>query len=158
MEDPVQRCTTTAYSKIAFLLFLLSSTGGFGQKAQEPRCLSYEPSVVKLYGTLIHKAFPGPPNYRDIRRGDTPQVSWLLNLDAPICVDQDKVQPDLNPRHKKIHTIQLVVPVEFYSKYKDLIGKPIIVTGKLFGAHTVHHRTPVLITVSSLAEAEQPLR
>jgi hypothetical protein len=73
-------------------------------------------------------------------------------------VDQDKAQPDLNPAHKRIRTIHLVVPVEFYSKYKDLLGKQVIVTGTLFGAHTVHHRTPVLLTLSGLAEAHEPLR
>lgn len=145
---------TTTCAKIAVLLLLISSTRCFGQKMIESRCLSYEPSVVKLTGILQHKVFPGPPNYEDLRRGDAPEVIWLLNLAAPICVDQDKAQPDLNPAHKKIRTIQLVLPVEFYSKYKDLLGKQIIVTGKLFGAHTIHHRTPVLLTVSSLAGAD----
>ncbi len=102
----------------------------------------------------MHKVFPGPPNYKDLQRGDTPEVLWLLNLAAPICVNQDKAQPDLNPSHKKIQTIQLVLPVEFFSKYKDLLGKRIIVTGSLFGAHTIHHRTAVLFTVSSLADAD----
>ena len=158
METPANPRLADAYTKIAVLFFLVASTGSFVQKAKDPRCLSYGPAVVQLTGTLIHKAFPGPPNYEDLRRGDTPEVLWLLNLAAPICVDQDKEQPDLNPSHKKIRTIQLVLPVEFYSKYKDLLGKQIIVTGQLFGAHTIHHRTPVLITVSSLAEAGHPVR
>jgi hypothetical protein len=137
--------------------FLSRIHGQFAQKTADPRCLSYEPAVVQLTGTLIHKVYPGPPDYKDLRRGDAPEVLWLLNLAMPICVDQDKEQPDLNASHKKIRTIQLVLPVEFYSKYKDLLGKQIIVTGKLFGAHTIHHRTPVLLTVSSLARADQPL-
>ena len=87
-----------------------------------------------------------------------PQVSWLLTLAKPVCVNQDKVQPDLNPAHKKIRTIQLVVPVEFYKKYKDLLGQQVVVTGTLFGAHTDHHRTPVLLTVESLAKADHPER
>jgi hypothetical protein len=149
---------TTSCAGIAVLLLLILSIRCFGQKTIESRCLSYEPSVVKLTGILQHKVFPGPPNYEDLRRGDAPEVIWLLNLASPICVDQDKAQPDLNPAHKGIRTIHLVVPVEFYSKYKDLLGKQVIVTGTLFGAHTVHHRTPVLLTLSGLAEAHEPLR
>ena len=158
METPANPRLAAAYTKIAVLFFLVAFTGGFAQKTKAPRCLSYEPAVVQLTGTLIHKVFPGPPNYEDLRRGDTPEVLWLLNLAAPICVDQDKEQPDLNPSHKKIRTIQLVLPAEFYSKYKDLLGKQIIVTGKLFGAHTIHHRTPVLLMVSSLTRVDQPIR
>jgi uncharacterized protein DUF4431 len=156
--DTVERFATTVYTKITVLLYLLSSTGSFGQATKGQRCLSYEPSVIQLTGTLMHKVFPGPPNYKDLRSGDMPEVLWLLNLTAPICVDQDKAQPDLNPSHKKIRTIQLVLPVEFFRKYENLLGKRIIVTGTLFGAHTIHHRTPVLLTVNSLAGADQPVR
>src|SRR5438309_11829766 len=109
MENPVNACLAAAYAKIAVLLFLDASTGCFAQKTKGcPRCLFYEPAVVQLTGTLIHKVYPGPPDYQDLRRGDAPEVLWLLSLAVPICVDQDKVQPDLNPSHKKIQTIQLV--------------------------------------------------
>lgn len=155
--DPVLRCAATVFTRIIVLLFLLSSTVSFGLTTKSPSCLSYEPSVVQLTGTLMRKVFPGPPNYKDIRSGDTPEVLWLLNLTAPICVDQDKAQADLNPSHKKIRTIQLVLPVEYFNKYKGLLGKRIVVTGTLFGAHTIHQRTPVLLTVSSLADADQTL-
>jgi hypothetical protein len=145
---------TTSCAKIAVLLLLISSIRCFGQKAIESHCLSYEPSVVKLTGILQRKVFPGPPNYEDLRRGDAPEVIWLLNLAAPICVNEDKAQPDLNPAHDKARTMHLVIPAEFYSKYKELLGKQVTVTGTLFGAHTAHHRTPVLLTVKTMAAAK----
>lgn len=135
------------------ILFFLS-TGCFGQSEARTNCLSYEPTVVKLSGTLIRKTFPGPPNYASVSRGDKPETYWLLNLPQPVCVDQDKTSADLNPAQKDVRVIQLVVPQKFYKKYKQLVGKKIIATGTLFGEFTGHHHTSVLLTVIDLTKAE----
>lgn len=145
---------TCAIAIVQILVFLSAVTAGHGQPIARSTCLSYEPSVVRLRGTLVRKTFPGPPNYADIHRGDKAEVYWLLNLSRPVCVDQDNTQPDSNPAHKDIRQLQLVVPAEFYSKYKSLVGHRVSVSGTLFGEHTAHHRTPVLVTVKSLAKAD----
>ena len=117
-------------------------------------CLSYEPSVVELRGTIISQTFPGPPDYTSIRGGDRPEVYWLVVLSDPICVDQDKADPDLNPAQKDIHKVQMVFrDVNIYKTQKDLVGKRVVAKGTLFGAHTGHHHTPVLLTVSTLTKA-----
>jgi hypothetical protein len=54
-------------------------------------CRSYEPALVALHGTLHRKTFAGPPNYRDIRKGDKAET-YSLHLDSPICVSQDKAR------------------------------------------------------------------
>lgn len=137
------------------LLILGSATAGLGQTTARAHCLSYEPSVVKLTGTLFRKTYPGPPNYEDVRRGDRPETSWFLKLSKPACVNADKEQPDLNPAHENIRTVQLVIPAEFYKKYKHLVGLRVIATGTLYGEFTGHHHTPVLLTVKSLEGAPQ---
>ena len=116
-------------------------------------CRSYEPAPVALHGTLSRRTFAGPPNYRDIRKGDRAETYWLLNLDSPICVNQDKVEPDLNPGQKNVRRVQLVLNLGEYKRFKMLMGKRVVATGSLFGAHTAHHHTPVLLIVTSL---EQP--
>ncbi|MBZ5547108.1 MAG: DUF4431 domain-containing protein [Acidobacteriia bacterium] len=116
-------------------------------------CRSYEPAVVALHGTLVRKTFAGPPNYRDIRKGDKAETYWLLNLDSPICLNEDKAEPDLNPAQKNVRRVQLVLDQEAYEHFKAMLGKRVVATGSLFGAHTGHHHTPVLLRVSSL---EQP--
>jgi hypothetical protein len=158
VRRPTNFYPVTGFVTIVFLLFLLSSAGSFTQVAAKSHCLSYEPSVVKLTGTLVRKTFPGPPEYTSVRRGDRPEVYWLVNLAQPVCVDEDKAQPDLNPAHKDIRTVQLVVFSELYKKYKYMVGGRVVATGTLFGEHTAHHRTPVLLTVVSLAKADQPER
>ena len=117
-------------------------------------CLSYEPSAVELHGTIIRETFPGPPNYASIRGGDKPEEYWFVVLSDPICVDQDKAEPDLNPAQKDIHKIQLVFrSADIYKTQKDLVGKRVVAKGMLFGANTGHHHTPVLLTVSTLSKA-----
>jgi hypothetical protein len=120
-----------------------------------PACLSYEPSRVQLTGTIIRRSFPGPPNYESVERGDKPEVAWLLALSQPICMEQDKKDPDLNPAQRSIRKIQLVFrDAGPYGTQKELVGKKVVARGMLFSAHTGHHHTPVLLTVSTLTKAE----
>jgi hypothetical protein len=113
-------------------------------------CLSYEPAVTTLHGTLIRKTFPGPPNYEDIHQGDEAETYWIFSLDSPICVDQNKSEPDLNPAKKDVRQVELVLQPEMYRRYRALLTRRVVATGTLFGAHTSHHHTPVLLTVKSI--------
>jgi hypothetical protein len=119
---------------------------------QSPRssCVSYEPTVVGLQGTLSRKTIAGPPEYSDIRKGDKPETFWFLILDSPICVNEDKCQPDLNPRQEDIRELQLVLEPVMYKTYRKLVNKKVVASGTLFGAHTIHHRTPVLLMIHDI--------
>ena len=140
-------------ARIVWIVLGISFGPALAQTPTSP-CLSYEPGAVKLSGILVRKTFPGPPNYEDIHRGDRPETYWLLNLPQPVCVDEDKRDPDLNPAHDGIRIVQLVLTGEAYKKYKNLVGKRVVATGTLFCEHTGHHHTPVLLTVNALARAE----
>lgn len=118
-----------------------------------PRCLSYEPTVVTLSGTLVRKTFPGPPNYESIRKGGRPETSWFLDLSESLCVNESATEPDLNPKQIGVREIQLVVKPDQYQQHKGLVGRKVLATGTLFGEHTGHHRTPVLLTLRTLDEA-----
>src|SRR5262245_47035155 len=69
-------------------------------------CLKYEPTVVRLTGTFVRKTFPGPPEYEDVRKGDRPEIYWLLRLPSPICVDES--DPEIDTGKRDIREIQLV--------------------------------------------------
>jgi len=125
------------------------------QKSSKAACLSYEPSVVELTGILIRRTFPGPPNYESVHRGDSPEVYWLIDLSRPVCVHEGKTNPDLNPARKDIRRVQLVIlDPTIYETKKELIGKRVVARGALFGEHTRHHHTRVLLTTSTLTKAE----
>jgi hypothetical protein len=137
---------------VGFILAMLP-TLSFGQ-VELAGCKSYEPAVVSLHGTLIRKTLAGPPNYADIRHGDRAETFLFLNLDRPICVDEDKSEPDLNPKQTNIRRVQLVLfGTGAYDKYKALVGKRVVAAGTLFGWHTGHHHTPVLLTVNNIEQA-----
>jgi hypothetical protein len=136
---------------LLFLLPLLPVVGV--AQIEPPGCSSYEPAVVALHGTLIRRTFAGPPNYTDIQKGDQPETYFLLNLDSPICVNEDKSSPELYPLQKDVHRVQLVLDEQAYERFKMLLGKRVVATGSLFGAHTGHHHTSILLTVTSLEKA-----
>ena len=50
--------------------------------------------------------------------------------------------------------IQLVLDPKLYKTQRKLVGQRVVAEGTLFGAHTAHHRTDVLLTVRTLAKAE----
>ena len=134
------------------VLLMIPCATCVGQTKADAACLSYEPSLVKLEGKLTRKTFPGPPNYESVRRGDRPETYWLLNLERPLCVDQDPKNADLNGAQKDIRIVQLVIDRKVYQAHAGLIGTHVVVTGTLFGAISGHHHTPVLLSVATMAE------
>ena len=132
------------------LILLLTGVTGLSQ-LEPAGCLSYEPALVALHGTLTRRTFAGPPNYEDIRKGDKAETFLFLNLVSPTCVNEDKAEPDLNPSQKNIRRVQLVlVEAGAHDRVKALLGKSVVVTGTLFGGITAHHHTPVLLMIKSI--------
>jgi len=100
------------------ITLLISTNSSIGQTMPQSRCLSYEPAVVTLSGSLVCKTFPGPPNYESVKKGDKPETSWFLDLTEKVCINEDKAEPDLNPKESGIHEIQLVLRPEQYQQNK----------------------------------------
>ena len=46
--------------------------------------------ALSFEGTLNYRIFPGPPNYEDVRKGDTPEPTYILKLDDAICATGDE--------------------------------------------------------------------
>ena len=140
--------------RLQVLCTVVVMSGAAGEAIAASACLSYEPGTVELRGQVVAKVFPGPPNYQDVKRGDTPEETWLLNLPGPICVASKPSDP-LYPAASDTRQVQLVLDPAQYSQYKHLVGREVVVSGRLFAAHTGHHRTPVLITVGALKPASR---
>ena len=111
------------------------------------RCLAYEPSVVSLDGELRSSLFPGPPNYTSIARGDYPESVLILTLDRAVCVSGDPSSSRNSQSHYDLLEVQLVLSKD---QARSLIGKRVRASGTLFGAHTGHHRTPIVLQVRSI--------
>ena len=127
---------------ITFMMLLQSALVN-----KQQNCLSYDPAVVALTGTVKKVTFPGPPNYESVTRGDRPESTWVLYLNHPACV----MKNDLNDNEGQVLTMQLVFSdPNLVARYKPLLGKQVTVEGTLFHSQTGHHHTKVLITVKHI--------
>lgn len=132
-----------------FALPCISSTASGERQA----CLSYEPAVVTLTGRITKHTFPGPPNYQSVRRGDAPEVTWVLHLTRPVCVERG--QDEIDEAEANVTDVQLALePVE-YTRYRNLLNQAVVVRGKLFHSHTGHHHTKVLLDVNDIKKSKR---
>ncbi len=121
-----------------------------GTEKSSPACLSYEPAVVRLRGTITPKTFPGRPNYESVEKGDEPENEWILNADMPLCTNKDSSDPN-NLSEANIRELELVfMGQQGYDTYGPMLGKTVDVTGSLFHAYTAHHHTTILLQVKDM--------
>ena len=126
------------------ILFALIPTT---QAGAAKSCLTYERNLITLNGTIERKTLPGPPNYESVAKGDQPEVIWVLHLVKPICVTATGDWEE----EKNVVEVQLVFPESRqYGRYESLVSQRVSVSGKLFHAHTGHHHTKVLLTVTGM--------
>lgn len=117
--------------------------------AEATSCLQYQPTEVTFSGTLLSKTFGGTS---DFPRKET---YWVVQLDPPVCVDPGNEDTELEPAHKNVNAIQVVIDREESETKAELVGKRVTAVGTLFSAITAHHHTPVVMMVKKL-EAAKP--
>ena len=134
-----------------FFAAVIVSILPFGTPATAARtCLTFEPAVESIVGTLVRRTFPGPPNYEDIKMGDQAETGWYVTLARPVCFAGT---PGDEPNSKNIghvNFVQLVLTHDEYTTHAGLVGKHVKVTGTFFAAQTGHHHAPVLVQVRML--------
>ena len=125
------------------LAAILASTQGISAASLQ-KCVHYEPATVSLTGTISRRTF--------INVSEQKEVVWIMKLANAICVDADE-DSEVNVKRSRVSDVQLVLDPEMFGKYRRLLGKKVRATGTLFGEHTAHHFTPVLLDVSELSLA-----
>ena len=123
---------------------------------QQQGCLPYEPTIVTLTGQLRRQTFPGAPNYRSVRRGDKPEVHWVLRLSEAACTNADS-QNETNVAEREITSVQLVLDARQYRRWRKLLRgqTAVVVSGTLFHQISAHHYTPVLLNVTDMRRATE---
>ncbi|HSX13150.1 MAG TPA: DUF4431 domain-containing protein [Chlamydiales bacterium] len=117
-------------------------------QTKEPKTVFYEPHTTELVGTIAQKTYPGPPNYSDIASGDRPETPLFLALREPVNVMLPESEEDLlNQPEQGVREIQVVFSEQ--DPPQELWSQGIRVMGKLFSAHTGHHRRRVLMMADS---------
>jgi hypothetical protein len=118
-------------------------------------------STLSFEGTLSYSIFAGPPNYEDVRKGDTPEPTYILKLDAPICATGDEF---LNPNDRfdkiQVYPADSGVAGRLLSRdLRRLAGRRVMVEGNsAFGAHTGHHHASLLLPVTNIAIPFDPTK
>lgn len=107
--------------------------------------LAYGPAT--LIGKLVEETFYGPPGYGDDPAHDKKEPVLVLQLPQPI----DVVRPpsggsELDVDRMAVTKVSLTDPKDAGTDLRKLLGQRITVKGTLFGAHTAHHHTDVLMS------------
>jgi hypothetical protein len=147
--------------RFALILALILALS-FSAPSAHAACINVkEAGSLSFQGALAYRIFAGPPNYEDVRKGDTPEPAYILTLNAPICATGDEF---LNPQ-QSFDKIQ-VYPAEsdgaghaLWRDLRQLVGKRVYVEGKsAFGAHTGHHHAPLQLPITRIAIAFDPTK
>lgn len=113
----------------------------------------FEEQEVELTGFVWRETFPGPPNYESLET-DSHETYWILVLAIPITLIARSPGSGNSFRIERIKRLQMVLTGDEYETKRHLVLHDAKVTGRLFHAHTGHHKTRALIQVS---EMEPPI-
>jgi hypothetical protein len=151
MSNHIRRATLIA-TLGATLLAL-----GAAHDAAHAACIDLQQAgSLTFEGRLTYRIFPGPPNYEDVRRGDTPEPTYILELADPVCATGEEADPSVRIDRVQVFADQSA-PSTLWSELRGLVGQRVIVAGRAaFGAHTGHHHAPLLLPISQVAPARDP--
>ncbi|HLP19815.1 MAG TPA: DUF4431 domain-containing protein [Chitinophagales bacterium] len=114
----------------------------------------YEPAVSVLHGTLFLAAYEGDFAIAETGEPDSLAVetAYVLMLDKPIDITAPAVDNSggFDVAQTNVSRIQLVPAIDA----QQYLNRKVKITGKLWGAQTVHHHTPVLISVDEIIAAD----
>jgi hypothetical protein len=127
--------------------------------AAEAACLDVrEDKLLVMEGTLNFQIFGGPPYNGGVSRGDTPEPTFIMRLDEPICaIGDDFIDPKQRVDQVQIFPSDPAVDAGLWKALRGLIGRRIRVEGRsAFGAHTGHHHAPLLLPITRVTAAPDP--
>lgn len=108
------------------------------------------PISLVFEGRLTHQILPGPPNWSDVSKGDMAESTFILELTRPTCAKGDEfLEGDV-----AVDRVQVYSPVEtIEATLRGLVGKTVVVVAdSAFGAHTRHHRAPLVAEVARVRD------
>jgi hypothetical protein len=115
---------------------------------------------TRFEGTLTYHIFPGPPKYEDVRKGDSPEPTYILKSDNLFCAIGDESLDQV----ETFDQIQIFPEpgTAIQALWKDLrrlVGQRVRVEGaRAFGRHTGHHHAPLMLPISKISVAYDPTK
>lgn len=116
-----------------------------GSKTEAAPCLK-EGENVTLTGTLVRSTFASSQDLERVEKGEHTEGYWFLKASKPIgCVEEaDTGWHDWDSK------FQLILSGDDYQRYRSLLGRPVVVSGKVVLADKGYHKTAILIEKESL--------
>lgn len=114
---------------------------------QKTESYSYTDTAGIFTGTLIIETFWGPPSYGEDTLNDMKEICSILMLEKNIDIPADRSN-EFNMAVVGLDRLQLATGI----KTKKFVNKKVTAKGQLFGAHTGHHHTAVLLDVKEIKE------
>lgn len=141
----MQRILKRKYLGLAIISAFIFLFTGANIPSQQHKKYKYEPTVSVLTGKLKFESFWGPPNFGEDTTADRRETMAILYLDKPIDL-AGVANDEFNIARTGVSRIQLI----HERNLKNYVGKEITVKGTLFGAHSPHHRTEVLLNMMQI--------
>ena len=105
-----------------------------------------------LTGILDYVVFPGPPNFEDVQKGDTPEPTYVLRLASPICLTGD---PDFAEPSRTFRAVQVVGSNATFPLLRANVRHQVTVgLANPMAAETGHHHEPLVAWVTSIRPAQ----
>jgi Domain of unknown function (DUF4431) len=103
------------------------------------QCVEYGPA--SLAGTFVRQTYAGPPDYESLTKGDEPQIIWVLQLYERTCVYSGSTYTVGYGERE----VELVLNSAQYERYREFLGKAVIVVGELVRGGARHEKRLVLL-------------
>lgn len=135
---------------LAAMVFSLLFSAAPVTAAEAPsRCVdsSRAGAGVTLAGKLTLVNFAGQPNDESAVRRDAGQRALILELPRHICFDDGEFA-DGSERFDRVHVH--ATDKRLTKMLQDAVGRDVTVSGTAMGAHTAHHRAPMILLVKSV--------
>jgi hypothetical protein len=139
---------------VAMLICLGAWTSSSAWSAE---CLDVAAGPIRISGRLNHKTFPNSAAAQPSINPKSGESAYVIELAAPRCFYGDEFLGG----EVTISEVHLMVDAEedyqLFSQLRALVGKDVSVSGKrAFGAHSRHHRAPVVVIARSVLEVQPP--
>ncbi|KTD24432.1 MULTISPECIES: DUF4431 domain-containing protein [Legionella] len=141
---------------IVGFMAIIISTSLLADSSTQPQtegCI-VEGSQIQLMGKLISETTSKMLDDTDPKGRDPLETYWVLSTEKSYCGESYNTETKaLNRIGELTSRFQLILKPEQYNEQQDLLGKKVIVEGKMLLAHTGQHHTKMLIDVNSIESA-----
>ena len=113
-------------------------------EAQSQSCMDLRKPAAKatVSGELTVQIFAGPPNYESIAKGDAEEKALILELPRRLCANDGEFI-DGTTKFDRVHVSSRIPAL--LDVLNAAVGRRVTIRGEAFGAHTGHHRAPLVL-------------